>query len=280
MSYGHISHLKPRTLLLLAGASLALAACTQKAVQTPQVATPVPVVVAPVKPVFVATPNLTAKERLKKALTLLGNGEEGQARAELAQYMLENPGSETGQVLLEQIDKDPRELYGYQSFSYTLRSGETLSVIADRYLNDRYKFWGLAKYNNISNPAGVSVGQSILIPGKQRVVAKAASNKNDDDEIEDRIAKERKKPTASNTPKPTPTPPPAAAPPAPAPIAANPEYAKRLRKQGLEQLQRGSVDKAIAALNSALSYAKGTSLYAQISSDLQRANKIKANMKK
>jgi hypothetical protein len=268
-------------LIVLASASLTIAACTKKEVQTPQAA-PVPVVVAPVKPVFTATPGLSQRDRLKRALTLLGNGEEGQARAEIAVYLVEDPDSDTAKGLLDQIDRDPRDLLGYQSFSYTLRSGETLSVIAERYLNDRYKFWALAKYNNISNPAGVSVGQAILIPGMPRtVVARPASSRSDDDEINDRIEKDKKKKAAVKpvaAPAPAPTPAPA---PAPAPVVvADAKKAQSYRRQGLEQLRRGNVDIAIRALNTALSFAKGTSLYTQIVNDLQQAQKIKANLKK
>jgi hypothetical protein len=267
-------------LFLLATASLSIAACTQEKAQTPQQAPPVPVVVAPAKPVFTATPGLSQRERLKRALTLLGNGEEGQARAELVAYLAEDPDSDTAKGLLEQIDKDSRDLLGYQSFSYTLRSGETLSVIAERYLGDRYKFWSLAKYNNITNPAGVSVGQAILIPGMPRtVVARPTSSRSDDDEINERIERDKKKKAAT---KPVSSPVPATPPtPAPSPvIVADAKKAQTYRRQGLEQLRRGKVDIAIRALNTALSYAKGTSLYNQIVNDLQQAQKIKANLKK
>lgn len=269
-------------LVLLACTGMVVAACAPKPVETPAPA-PAPVaVVAPPKPVFTATPGLTFKDRLKKSIGLLANGEEGQARAELEACLQENPSSDTAKILIEQIDRDPRDMLGYQSFAYTLKSGETLSVIADRYLGDRYKFWVLAKYNNIANPAGVSVGQQILIPGAPRVIAgKSGPSRTDDDEINDRVEKEKKKSAvAKPVPTTTPTPAPPVAAPAPVAVAANPENAKVYRKQGLEQLQRGNVDMAIAALNRALTYAKGTNLYALISSDLQRAQKIKSNMKK
>ncbi len=277
----------PRSASRILGLSLTISvgllasACTEKKVaQTPQAA-PTPVAVIQPKPQFTATPGLSAKDRLKRSIMLLGNGEEGQARAELEAYLIESPNSDTGRILIEQIDRDPRDLLGYQSFNYTLKSGETLSVIADRYMGDRYKFWALAKYNNIAVPAGVSVGQSILIPGVARVIAAKpnTASRNDDDEINDRIEKEKKKAQASAAVKTTPAPTPA---PVPAPVAVviNPENAKRYRKQGLEQLQRGNVDLAIAAFNRALGFAKGTSLYNMISSDLARAQKIKANMKK
>lgn len=268
-------------LVVVAGIGVGLAACgPQKVAQTPVAApAPVPIAVAPA-PIFVATPGLTPRERIKKSLNLLGNGEPGQARAELQEFLIDSPTSDIAKSLLDQIDRDARELLGSQSFAYTLKSGETLSVLAERYLNDRYKFWALAKFNNISNPAGVSVGQSILIPGLPRtVVVRTPVQRDDDDEISDRLKREKEaagktaggaKPSTTSVP---PTPPPVV-------VAVNPERAKSFRKAGLEYLQRGSVDKAIYAFNQAMQFAKGTSLVAIISQDMQRAQKIKANMKK
>jgi hypothetical protein len=264
------------------GIGFGLVACgPEKVAQVPQAA-PVPVVVTPVQPVFVATPGLTPRERIKKALTLLGNGEAGQARAELEAFLIDSPTSDLAKGLIDQIDRDPREMLGSQSFAYTLKSGETLSVLADRYLNDRYKFWALAKFNNIANPAGVSVGQSILIPGLPRtIVARTPAQRTDDDEINDRLKREKEAAAkaakaradaaaAASTPA---TPPPVV-------VAASPEKAKSYRKAGLELLRRGSVDLAIKSFNQAMVFAKGTDLVGLISADLQRAQKIKANMKR
>jgi tetratricopeptide (TPR) repeat protein len=267
----------------MAGIGVGLAACgPQKVAQAPAA---VPAVAVPQQapaPIFVATSGLTPSARLKKAVNLLSTGQEGQARAEIQELLVDNPNGETAKSILDQIDRDPKELFGMQSFAYTLKPGETLSIIADRYLNDRYKFWGLAKYNNITNPAGVSVGQAIQIPGLPRTVVVRAS-RNDDDEINDRLKKEAaakaaaaKAAAAKNDP---PTPPATTTPP-PVVIAANPERAKSFRKAGLEYLQRGNVDKAIYAFNQAMQFAKGTALLTTLSQDLQRAQKIKANMKK
>jgi formylglycine-generating enzyme required for sulfatase activity len=101
------------------------------------------------------------------------------------------------------------------------------------------------------------------------------------------------------TPAPKPAPVPA---PAPAPIAAavkapvptfvappaGPSAAqlttikqvRDLRKQGLEFIQRGEVDKAIARLTQASKLAKGTDLAELLSLDLARARKIKDGLKK
>ena len=49
------------------------------------------------------------------------------------------------------------------STTYVVKSGDTLSGIADRY-NVSGGYQALAKYNGISNPNMISVGQTIQIP--------------------------------------------------------------------------------------------------------------------
>ena len=63
-----------------------------------------------------------------------------------------------------------------QEVVYVVKSGDTLSTIASKY-NTTYQ--ALAKYNNISNPNVIYVGQKIKIPGTQG----QASNKKSLDEI-------------------------------------------------------------------------------------------------
>jgi Flp pilus assembly protein TadD len=70
------------------------------------------------------------------------------------------------------------------------------------------------------------------------------------------------------TPRPAP---PRATPPRPAPAAANPARASQLRAQGLEQLNRGAVDRAIALLQQASQLDPSNAL---IKRDLDRAVRI------
>lgn len=48
---------------------------------------------------------------------------------------------------------------------YTVKGGDTLSAIAQKYFGDANKYRDIAHYNNISNPDAIQVGQQIRIPG-------------------------------------------------------------------------------------------------------------------
>lgn len=48
--------------------------------------------------------------------------------------------------------------------SYTVKAGDTLSAIAFRFYNDARKYWAIAYFNGITNPALIRVGQRLIIP--------------------------------------------------------------------------------------------------------------------
>lgn len=48
---------------------------------------------------------------------------------------------------------------------YTVKSGDTLSAIAQKYYGDAMEYKKIAHYNNISNPDLIQPGQKIRIPG-------------------------------------------------------------------------------------------------------------------
>lgn len=48
---------------------------------------------------------------------------------------------------------------------YTVKPGDTLSGIAEKYFGDAMKYKDIAHFNNISNPDMIQVGQKIRIPG-------------------------------------------------------------------------------------------------------------------
>lgn len=48
---------------------------------------------------------------------------------------------------------------------YTVKPGDTLSAIAQKYYGDMMEYKKIAHYNNISNPDHIEVGQKIRIPG-------------------------------------------------------------------------------------------------------------------
>jgi nucleoid-associated protein YgaU len=49
---------------------------------------------------------------------------------------------------------------------HVVMSGDTLSGIAKKYLDNAGKYMDIAKFNNISNPDVIKVGQKIKIPNK------------------------------------------------------------------------------------------------------------------
>ena len=48
---------------------------------------------------------------------------------------------------------------------YTVKAGDSLSAIAQKYYGDAMEYKNIAHYNNISNPDLIQVGQKIRIPG-------------------------------------------------------------------------------------------------------------------
>lgn len=160
----------PTRLLLLCSTAALLTACaapTAKApTSTPAVAEPAPVEATPAPP---ALPPLTPPQAQKMAIgaaDLLEAGNEEQAKADLQRVLASEPGNKLAQNLLRQITADPVAVLGRESFPYTVRSSDTLSRIAGRFLGDIYSFYILARYNDIKIPRQVAGGQVIRIPGK------------------------------------------------------------------------------------------------------------------
>ncbi len=100
------------------------------------------------------------------AADLLETGNEEQAKAELQRVLAGDPTNKLAQNLMRQITADPVALLGRESFPYTVRSTDTLSRIAGRFLGDIYSFYILARYNDIKIPRQVAGGQVIRVPGK------------------------------------------------------------------------------------------------------------------
>lgn len=203
--------------------------------------------------------NRQGRDRIRDVLAALNRGDAARARRELTAILRRQPGNGVARQLLEQIDRDPRELLGSENYSYTLRDGETLSTVAQRALGNPMMFYALARYNNIAVPSSAGPGQTILVPGR------------------------RPAPPPPPPPRPEPRPGPARpAPTTPAPAprpalpAANPALAARLRGQGLAAMNAGAIDRAVALLRRALSLDPGNAL---IRSDLGRALRIQSTVR-
>lgn len=157
--------------ILLCPVVVLVTACATPAAQAPAtpppVTDPVPVdapVAAPVLPPL--TPSQAQKMTIG-AVELLEAGNEEQAKTDLQRVLASDPGNKLAQNLLRQITAtDPVAMLGRESFPYTVRSSDTLSRIAGRFLGDIYAFYILARYNDIKIPRQVAGGQVIRIPGK------------------------------------------------------------------------------------------------------------------
>lgn len=159
-------------------AAVWLAACTTPAPDAPQEAPPppgpaaAPPVPAPPPPEPTATAPVSPSQvqqgqRLAlAAVEMLEQGHEEQALAEIGRALQADPGNRLAQSLLRQVQADPQQLLGRESFSYRVQPGESLSRIAGRFLNDVHLFYALARYNDIKVPRQVQEGQLIRVPGK------------------------------------------------------------------------------------------------------------------
>lgn len=233
-------------LILAMGLALTLAACAQTPTKGPSLLNvPAAATKPAAAPAIVATPGLAPRERQRKAVELLGTGQSAQARAELVALLDEQPANPVAKKLLDQIDLDPKVLMGEKNYAYKVRPGETFSVLADRLLGDPLMFYGLARYNGVTDPSQAEVGQTLLIPGTPRKVA----------------------PAVATAPKPA----------APLAAARDPARAGKLRGQALEQMNRGQINQAVALLRQAQALDPASAV---IQKDLDRAQRIQANVLK
>ena len=215
--------------LVVAAAGLALAACATTSSSTAE---------GPHGTVATASP--AAKPSTVRAIELLDVGRREDARAELTRVLARQPKNAGARRLLEQIDCDPVEMLGSRSYPYRVKSGESLPMLADRFLGDPLLFYVLARYNGIDIPQAMTPGQILRIPGAP---VKASLKYRFD------------------------------APPSPEAAVAHrdPERASKLRSAALEQISGGAVDSAIRLLKQAQQLDPDSML---IRRDLDRATRI------
>jgi tetratricopeptide (TPR) repeat protein len=201
-----------------------------------------------------------SRQAVEEAINLLQNGKSEAARKKLAQVLKETPDYPAASNLLREIDGDPRELLGKSFESYTVASGESFSSIAQKTLGDPMMFYALARYNGFARPNALVPGQSILVPHKERRIAKKSVARPVMTKV---VAKE----TAE-------APPQKVARKAPAP-AANPARARAFRASALTALNNGAVEKAVQLLRLALTNDPDNGL---IKEDLGRALRIRKSL--
>ena len=154
-----------------------LAACATPGIPDEPAPEPLPTLevteeIVPVaKPVLLPTPGLSEAERLRHAIGLLELGRSSQARVELQSYLDAVPASAIAQRLLFQIEAPLDILFPSENFTVQLKNDESLSSLSGRYHGEVLGFYGLARYNDISNPSHVTVGQTVKIPATPDAIA-------------------------------------------------------------------------------------------------------------
>ena len=123
---------------------------------------------------------LSAREHIQNAVTALQYGQEANAKLDLEAALRHDPDNKIAKILMTQILADPVEYFGTQeSFSYTVQSGDSLSTIARRFLDDPLRFHILAKFSGIADPSHLQPGQTIKVPGKRPPEAPVAPTAED-----------------------------------------------------------------------------------------------------
>ncbi len=119
------------------------------------------------EPEVLAPPDdLPASIRVRKALQMLEQGDYENARNQLDWALQEKPGLQIADNLIQQIDANPIDYLGVKNFYYQVESGDSLSIIAGKFLEDPMKFVILARYNKLENPSKLAPGDRIRVPGK------------------------------------------------------------------------------------------------------------------
>ena len=135
-------------------------------------AAPVP---APAPELSPAAAKAQAQKLALEAVDQLQNGDELAARATLERAAQLDPGNDLARKLADQIRADAQRELGPVYFRYTVQKDDTLSKLAQQFLGDRFRFYILAKYNDITNPSRLAAGQVIRVPGRAPPPAAAAT---------------------------------------------------------------------------------------------------------
>ena len=218
-----------------AAAAIVIAGCASEGTKPPDTAAPAPATqpaaaAADVRPAVPAAPEIPPAEARPMAAKLalqavdpLQVGDEAAAKATIEQALKLDPANDLAKKLLDQINADAQRELGAVFFRYTVQPADTLSKLAQQYMGDRFRFWILAKYNDIGNPSRLGAGQVIKIPGRQ----------------------------PATPPPPVVEAPPRAEPPPPAPAPEpKPELADALKK-GADQEKAGNLEAAYATYGDA-----------------------------
>lgn len=191
---------------------------------------------------------------------LLNRGERDDAKKRVRAGLKRDPGNAPLRVLRDSIERDAKELLGPQSFPYTVRAGDTMIGLAERFLGNRLKAYQLARYNGIDVPQSLAAGQELRIPGEPPRVELPRKA----------LTAPLPAPARTAAPRPKPVSPKTAAP------IVDPVAAQRLRAAGLAALNAGAPGRAVLALRRAAALDPSNP---PIARDLARAERIAATVR-
>lgn len=197
-------------------------------------------------------------------LALLDGGDAKTARKRIAAGLERDPMDPSLLVLRDSLDRDPIELLGPANHAYTVRPGDTMTGLAERFLGNKLKAYQLARYNGVARPADLSPGQLLRIPGAGPAPAQAR-------EDEPRRDPRRRADAPARPALAAPRPKPATGKPLAAARPADPGAARAARAAGLAALNQGQVVRAVGLLRRASQLDPGDALARR---DLQRAERI------
>ena len=132
----------------------------------PAPGTPAPAPAAAVEQLNPAQARAQAQKLAIEAVDELQNGDETTARATLDKALALDATNELARKLLDQVRADAQKELGPVYFRYTVQRDDSLSKLAQQFLGDRFRFYILAKYNDMANPSRLAAGQVLRIPGK------------------------------------------------------------------------------------------------------------------
>ena len=211
-----------------------------------------------------ATPGLNPTQRLARVVELLNRNDEKTARVELDALLAQDPGRREAKVLEQSIKGNPYAMVPRNSFSYVVAPGDTFITLALDYLGDSYKFYALARISGIA-PNMLKPGDIIQMPGRVREPSRPGVQRS-------RPPVTRARPPRRTAPATGAAPTTGAAPAAP---QNDPATALRYRRQGLEQMTAGRIDRAVSLLGRALQYDPDNRA---IAADLARARRIQGTV--
>lgn len=149
---------------------------TSATAAAPPVAAPAPAPAPPPAPELTPAQAKAQAQRLAlDAVDQLQNGDEPAARVTLDKAVALDPTNDLARKLQDQIKADAQRELGPVFFRYTVQRDDSLSKLAQQYLGDRFRFYILAKYNDITSPNKLAAGEVIKIPGRAPAMPPAAA---------------------------------------------------------------------------------------------------------